>query len=44
MEEMRESVRIVDQALAAHARRPWIADDRKVVLPPRRSSTRRWSR
>ena len=29
---------------SAHRRQPWIADDRKVVLPPARSSTRRWSR
>src|SRR5690349_18700824 len=38
MEEMRESVRIVDQCLRRLERmegKPWIADDRKVVLPPR---------
>jgi len=35
MEEMRESVRIVDQALRRMPGGPWIADDRKVVLPPR---------
>src|SRR5207237_3659482 len=35
MEEMRESVRIVDQALRRLPGMPWIADDRKVVLPPR---------
>jgi NADH-quinone oxidoreductase subunit D len=35
MEEMRESVRIVDQALRRMPDGPWIADDRKVVLPPR---------
>src|SRR5437899_4095460 len=35
MEEMRESVRIVDQALRRLPAGPWIADDRKVVLPPR---------
>src|SRR3954463_5529389 len=35
MEEMRESVRIVDQALRGMPGGPWIADDRKVVLPPR---------
>src|SRR5437762_8003436 len=35
MEEMRESVRIVDQALRRLPDGPWIADDRKVVLPPR---------
>jgi NADH-quinone oxidoreductase subunit D len=35
MEEMRECVRIVDQALRRMPDGPWIADDRKVVLPPR---------
>jgi NADH-quinone oxidoreductase subunit D len=38
MEEMRESVRIVEQCLdrlEAMEGEPWIADDRKVVLPPR---------
>jgi NADH-quinone oxidoreductase subunit D len=35
MEEMRESVRIVEQALRRMPGGPWIADDRKVVLPPR---------
>jgi NADH-quinone oxidoreductase subunit D len=35
MQEMRESVRIVDQALRRMPDGPWIADDRKVVLPPR---------
>ena len=35
MEEMRESVRIVEQALRRMPEGPWIADDRKVVLPPR---------
>jgi NADH-quinone oxidoreductase subunit D len=35
MEEMRESVRIVDQCLRRMPDGPWIADDRKVVLPPR---------
>ena len=35
MDEMRESVRIVDQCLDAMPEGPWIADDRKVVLPPR---------
>jgi NADH-quinone oxidoreductase subunit D len=38
MAEMRESVRIVEQCLdrlEAMEGEPWIADDRKVVLPPR---------
>jgi NADH-quinone oxidoreductase subunit D len=38
MDEMRESVRIVQQCcdwLDAMDGEPWIADDRKVVLPPR---------
>ena len=35
MDEMRESVRIVEQCLDAMPEGPWIADDRKVVLPPR---------
>jgi NADH-quinone oxidoreductase subunit D len=35
MEEMRESVRIVEQAMRRMPDGPWIADDRKVVLPPR---------
>jgi NADH-quinone oxidoreductase subunit D len=38
VDEMRESTRIVDQCLRRLERmrgRPWIADDRKVVLPPR---------
>jgi NADH-quinone oxidoreductase subunit D len=38
MEEMRQSVRIVEQCLDRLERMegdPWIADDRKVVLPPR---------
>jgi NADH-quinone oxidoreductase subunit D len=35
MEEMRESVRIVEQAMRRIPDGPWIADDRKVVLPPR---------
>jgi NADH-quinone oxidoreductase subunit D len=38
MEEMRESVRITEQCLdrlEAMEGEPWIADDRKVVLPPR---------
>ena len=33
--EIRESVRIVEQCVAALPDGPWIADDRKVVLPPR---------
>jgi NADH-quinone oxidoreductase subunit D len=35
MDEMRESTRIVDQALEGMPGGPWIVDDRKVVLPPR---------
>ena len=38
MDEMRESVRIVSQCidrLEELRGEPWIADDRKVVLPPR---------
>jgi len=35
MDEMRESVRIIDQALRRMPGGPWIAGDRKVVLPPR---------
>ena len=38
MEEMRESVRIISQSLdvlEGLREEPWIADDRKVVLPPR---------
>jgi NADH-quinone oxidoreductase subunit D len=34
-EEMRESVRIIRQAIEGLPEGPWIADDRKVVLPPR---------
>jgi NADH-quinone oxidoreductase subunit D len=35
VQEMRESARIVEQALDGLPEGPWIADDRKVVLPPR---------
>jgi NADH-quinone oxidoreductase subunit D len=35
LSEMRESVRIIEQALEGLPEGPWIADDRKVVLPPR---------
>src|SRR3954453_16382489 len=35
LQEMRESVRIVEQALDGLPEGPWIADDRKFVLPPR---------
>jgi NADH-quinone oxidoreductase subunit D len=35
IDEMRQSVRIVEQCLDAMPEGPWIADDHKVVLPPR---------
>jgi NADH-quinone oxidoreductase subunit D len=35
VQEMRESVRIIEQAIDGMPEGPWIADDRKVVLPPR---------
>ncbi len=35
LQEMRESVRIVEQALEGLPEGPFIADERKVVLPPR---------
>src|SRR5690349_22955277 len=35
MDEMRASVRIIEQCLDGMPEGPWIADDRKVVLPPR---------
>jgi NADH-quinone oxidoreductase subunit D len=35
VDEMRESVRIIEQCLEGMPAGPWIADDRKVVLPPR---------
>jgi NADH-quinone oxidoreductase subunit D len=35
VQEMRESVRIIEQALDGLPEGPWISDDRKVVLPPR---------
>jgi NADH-quinone oxidoreductase subunit D len=35
VQEMRESVRIIQQCLDGMPEGPWIADDRKVVLPPR---------
>jgi NADH-quinone oxidoreductase subunit D len=35
MEEMRQSVRIVQQCLEGMPEGPWTSDDRKVVLPPR---------
>jgi NADH-quinone oxidoreductase subunit D len=36
MDEMRESTRIVQQCLDGMPEGPWIVDDRKIVLPPRR--------
>ena len=35
IEEMRESLRIIEQALDGLPEGPWVADDRKIVLPPR---------
>jgi NADH-quinone oxidoreductase subunit D len=35
LQEMRESVKIVQQCLEGLPEGPWIANDRKVVLPPR---------
>jgi NADH-quinone oxidoreductase subunit D len=35
MAEMRESVKIIEQCLDGLPEGPWIADDRKIVLPPR---------
>jgi NADH-quinone oxidoreductase subunit D len=35
VDEMRQSIRIVGQCLDGMPEGPWIADDRKVVLPPR---------
>ncbi len=42
--EMRESVRIVEQAIEGLPEGPFIADDRKVVLPRATSSQPRWRR
>jgi NADH-quinone oxidoreductase subunit D len=35
LQEMRESVRIIQQCVGGLPEGPWIADDRKYVLPPR---------
>jgi NADH-quinone oxidoreductase subunit D len=35
LQEMRESVRLIEQCLDGLPEGPWIADDRKIVLPPR---------
>ena len=35
LQEMRESVRIIEQAIDGLPEGPWISDDRKYVLPPR---------
>lgn len=40
MEEMRQSVRIIQQALDRLEPGPWIVEDRKVALPPRRELVR----
>ena len=44
VDEMRESVKLIQQCLEGMPGGDWIADDRKVVLPPGTSSTPRWSR
>ena len=43
VEEIRQSLAIVEQALARLEPGPVIADDHHVALPPRRRSTPRWS-
>ncbi|UJA18957.1 NADH-quinone oxidoreductase subunit D [Thermoleophilia bacterium SCSIO 60948] len=35
VQEIRESVRIIEQAVLGLPDGPWVADDRKIVLPPR---------
>ena len=35
LDEMRESIKIVEQALDGLPEGPWITDDRKIALPPR---------
>ncbi len=40
MEEMRQSRRIIQQALGCLPAGPWIVEDRKVALPPRRELVR----
>jgi NADH-quinone oxidoreductase subunit D len=35
MQEMKESVRIIEQALAGLPEGPYVSEDRKYVLPPR---------
>jgi NADH-quinone oxidoreductase subunit D len=40
MEEMRQSVRIIRQALDRLEPGPWIVEDRKIALPPRRELVR----
>ena len=42
MDEMRESTRIVQQALDGMPEGPWIVDDRKIVLRRATSCTPRW--
>src|SRR3712207_1297647 len=34
MQEMKESTRIIEQALEGLPEGPWVSDDRKYVLPP----------
>ena len=40
MEEIRQSIRIIQQALGRLEAGPWIVEDRKIALPPRRELVR----